>query len=678
MNILHSQSQKNSINSNYSSNDINDTMTLGQLSRTPSVKDLTQLFEDKIAKEKFEISRENEIKAMAKERGATWSGARRCLSKPQITTQSIKDSNDYWTTAENMKRRYIKRPSLKEIYQTSSENLGRAANRLKQSVSNMVERSSLKVNNQNIKKVDVRKEFRNAFLNESDPKKRLKTMWECAFSMSDKMLLKQVNNLYFNQNGKEKIELTKEQKSEILKFVAQMIECGFATNRTLVKYHYLILNLKTDAQNDSKLNADGEALNKAYAKVYAMKPKSYQMLLERCIELGKNAGFKEEELIHSFLFKSYGIDFRKDFLLAGPWMKFGQDSAALINQMEKIFTAKGCPVGKKKAILEFAKQGIEQGVLKDSNMNHLKAQLSMQSLILSGKNDKNPTIKKLATDLELAKTQVLKAKDIVYSIEVNANNSDLDAQFEKIAIGAKKKSLRDQNFIKDFAEDLATITFNTRNSIQPSEFHRQAWTKDNASEIAPNITFAIDTFNRISDFVMDQIVRRGGVDGENERARVYSAFVEIAKELIETHHDYHSAYAIFCGLNNQCVSRLKIKESEKTKKTRENIAQLFDFQKNFKNVRDAYKNCEQNQLSFTQIISTLTKDFTFVSDGNPDHIENKINFDKFGMAKAIHNDAMKIQGKPKCLHYDVIGMKLFYNNLNERDIRSKKLASQMS
>lgn len=519
------------------------------------------------------------------------------------------------------------------------------------------------------KRMGIREEFRKNFLEEKNPAERQKLLVELSLNVTELNLLEQINGLYTDK------AVTNEQKREILKFVDDAFENGIISKETLTSHHYLFFGMKEES---SALKSFIEN----FREKVAHSKKTYTESLKNFIWFGKKANRTEQQQIHRFLLKPYEKEFRKDFLLDGPWMSFGKESSALIDEMEKIFNEEGCSIEQKEVILKFASKAIEQGVLKDKDkatnlMHHVTADNApgLQRIIQKAKE--NPELKDLAERLEKAKPML--RHDIDYKIDESANRTSLAICLESLAQGKILELKRDRNFIKDFASDLATLSSNQFKNVQPSELHGQAWTKTNFAEIGPNLKIAIDSFNQKSSFIADTVLSGNDL---KECYLLYAAFIEVAKQLVDVHHDYNSAQMINSALNNSSLTRLFTDEAWEKKpravqKGEEFLSNLFSTEKNFKNLRDAYQKCEAEGIAYTPVQVLVLSDLTFMDDGNPDTIDGKTNFEKMEMLKNKHTEfknAQEALPEETFLHYDLPHqMQPTYDDEGQKFARSLQL-----
>ena len=177
---------------------------------------------------------------------------------------------------------------------------------------------------------------------------------------------------------------------------------------------------------------------------------------------------------------------------------------------------------------------------------------------------------------------------------------------------------------KDIARQITLIDHELFRKIRPKECLNQSWNKENREQKAPNIFAMINRFNLNSRWVSVQIVKEESL---KKRIKVMEKIIEIADECQEL-HNYNAVFTIISGLGNASVHRLKKTWeglSNKAKDTHERLSQLISRDKNFFNVRNEILVVSPPSIPYIGIYLT---DLTFIEGGNPDLLNNMINFVK--------------------------------------------------
>jgi hypothetical protein len=323
------------------------------------------------------------------------------------------------------------------------------------------------------------------------------------------------------------------------------------------------------------------------------------------------------------------------------------------------------PLEQKKEILEFAKKLIEHNIF---------SKRSMKKIMTIARQANNLELTSLAKEIEDAKPkELVKAQDIKYTVNYSTSQA-LAKEMDKIAKG-KTSILKeeDRKFIKNFAQDLTTIASNTVKSINPSELESKGWSKVNKNELSPNIVYSTESFDQLHGFVVNEILAR---DNPKERDRLYSAFLKIADTLLKKHHNYSSAMAIISALTKPVVERTV---SSKLTEPAEELNEIFSDRQNFKRLRDAMQDNEQKGESYIPHFGIVTRDASFMDDGNPEYVENNINFARMEVAAVLGRNLETVQSsleEKTHLHYD-INSEIFQQSYDMDDDRLYERSSAL-
>ena len=126
--------------------------------------------------------------------------------------------------------------------------------------------------------------------------------------------------------------------------------------------------------------------------------------------------------------------------------------------------------------------------------------------------------------------------------------------------------------------------------------------------------------------------------------------------------NFNGSMAIFMGLNNNCISRLKKSWAlvdPKKMKTLQELEIVFNPQFNYKNYRAILLDSDYNEEASIPVISLIIKDLTFLNDGNPKYLDVfKVNY---GKLKNMHNTIKEFQ-------------RLINGNLNHSENKTDSIA----
>lgn len=374
--------------------------------------------------------------------------------------------------------------------------------------------------------------------------------------------------------------------------------------------------------------------------------------------------------IYKFLLRPDQEKFRKDFLIAGPWMDFVQQTqknkkSGLVHEMKLLYCTtqedEQQAIEQKKVILQFAIALIEHKIFTEEQMKELMniviAENELHSILLSN----------LIKDLQNIKVKHLEhVQDIEYIIE-NKNEMALVEQFEKIARGKMNPS-EQKKFIKDFSISLSVIASNSLKGIHIDEFCNQAWEKH--PEHAPNIAYYIKLFNQLGLFLKNQILSS---EKKNQRLRVHSAVIQLTRQLIED-HNYSFAMPCLGALQDPNITRTLPSLSKENSKAVDEISELFSPFGDFRNLKNAMKSCEEMAIPYTFNLEDDLKKLILVDDGNPSCKDGMINLHRLELcAKILKNitDKQKNLQWRKNLAYDV--EKAMKVDLDDNQIEKRSL-----
>ncbi|XP_071673628.1 rap guanine nucleotide exchange factor 1 isoform X8 [Patagioenas fasciata] len=145
------------------------------------------------------------------------------------------------------------------------------------------------------------------------------------------------------------------------------------------------------------------------------------------------------------------------------------------------------------------------------------------------------------------------------------------------------------------------------------------WAKEQNEEKSPNLTQFTEHFNNMSYWVRSIIMLQ---EKAQDRERLLLKFIKIMKHLRKL-NNFNSYLAILSALDSAPIRRL-----EWQKQTSEGLAEyctLIDSSSSFRAYRAALADVEPPCIPY---LGLILQDLTFVHLGNPDYIDNKVNFSK--------------------------------------------------
>eukprot|EP01112_Ceratiomyxa_fruticulosa_P016097 TRINITY_DN4828_c0_g4_i1.p1 TRINITY_DN4828_c0_g4~~TRINITY_DN4828_c0_g4_i1.p1 ORF type:complete len:1215 (+),score=257.42 TRINITY_DN4828_c0_g4_i1:149-3793(+) len=185
------------------------------------------------------------------------------------------------------------------------------------------------------------------------------------------------------------------------------------------------------------------------------------------------------------------------------------------------------------------------------------------------------------------------------------------------------------------AENMTLLEFELFKSIQPQELLSQSWVKRGKETNSPNVLRFIDHFNKVSRWVVTQVVRYHKL---KDRIYMIKKMIVLAEEFLKI-HNFSGAMEILAGLSNASVSRLKTTWEgldDKYHKSFEELGSLMSSQSSYKLYRERLNRSPPPRLPY---IGVFLSDLVFIDEGNSDYCEDAlVNMEKqFLVASAIRH-----------------------------------------
>uniref|UniRef100_A0A6B2L358 Ras-GEF domain-containing protein n=1 Tax=Arcella intermedia TaxID=1963864 RepID=A0A6B2L358_9EUKA len=168
----------------------------------------------------------------------------------------------------------------------------------------------------------------------------------------------------------------------------------------------------------------------------------------------------------------------------------------------------------------------------------------------------------------------------------------------------------------EIARQLCLYEQHLYKSVHPSEFLNQSWRNNKTN--APNLTKAIEYFNRMTNWVVTQIILK---ENDKERFKMVRKFIKIMI-CASKYNNFSTMREICAAFGSAAVWRLKATWAliEKEKKVYEEYTRIMALlapDKNFKNYREALQTSNPPCLPY---LGQYLTDLTFIEDGNPDYL----------------------------------------------------------
>ena len=182
----------------------------------------------------------------------------------------------------------------------------------------------------------------------------------------------------------------------------------------------------------------------------------------------------------------------------------------------------------------------------------------------------------------------------------------------------------------EIARQISLITQYLYRSIGCQELILAGWTKKDKMEKSPNITKIILRFNKISRWIMEEIL---SYDSSKDRAKVIEIFILVAEELRNL-HNLNDCFAIITTFNHLCIKRLKKTwkyVSQFSKNKQKELAKLCSILKNFENIKNEFLQYKNNISDINELkegcipyLAPYLKDLAFLEEGHKYFNENKL------------------------------------------------------
>eukprot|EP01113_Clastostelium_recurvatum_P023851 TRINITY_DN2845_c0_g1_i3.p1 TRINITY_DN2845_c0_g1~~TRINITY_DN2845_c0_g1_i3.p1 ORF type:complete len:831 (+),score=173.86 TRINITY_DN2845_c0_g1_i3:194-2494(+) len=189
---------------------------------------------------------------------------------------------------------------------------------------------------------------------------------------------------------------------------------------------------------------------------------------------------------------------------------------------------------------------------------------------------------------------------------------------------------------EEIAKQLCLIDFDTYKSIEPVELLNQAWNKPALRFRSPNVMRMITRFNSISFWVSRLLA---GEERVKTRGRIMVKILKMAQVLYKL-GNFNSLLAVLSGLNHSAIYRLKFTMEEVPSSLSSEIQKYNDLFSSDKGYRNYRAHVHRVNPPLVPYLGVYLTDLTFMEDGNPNIVNNLINFKKREM---IYNVIMEIQ-----------------------------------
>jgi len=180
--------------------------------------------------------------------------------------------------------------------------------------------------------------------------------------------------------------------------------------------------------------------------------------------------------------------------------------------------------------------------------------------------------------------------------------------------------------------------------IRPLEFYNQGWNQPNKKALSPNLVDLISNFNRLSNWVISEIVSNTNL---RKRVQVLKHFIAIGYATY-SYKDYETTFMITLSLSHSVISRLSETwaslDGTATKQWN-TISEFTSFKNNYKNYRDYIGRlfASSKTRNVMPYIGLYLKDLTFIEQNENFDGAGAVNFYKMRMVAAVISDIQKAQ-----------------------------------
>jgi len=232
----------------------------------------------------------------------------------------------------------------------------------------------------------------------------------------------------------------------------------------------------------------------------------------------------------------------------------------------------------------------------------------------------------------ISKTSEKRGKDLdkalqdVHHIMLQKNYSPASYPEPKFPIQSDKANLDIFKIpVEEIARQLCLADFKIFEKIKPSEFMNEAWLKN--KENAKNVTDLIKRFNIVTTWTQAAILYQKEL---HRRAEAIGRLLKIAGYL-DKMNNLNSLAALHAGLVATPIIRLKktfARLGSQAKKELDRLNELFQIVRNRTNLRKRTEKMSQPAIPH---LALFLGDLTFISTGNKDTKDGKINFKKYSL-----------------------------------------------
>ena len=225
------------------------------------------------------------------------------------------------------------------------------------------------------------------------------------------------------------------------------------------------------------------------------------------------------------------------------------------------------------------------------------------------------------------------ARQALAAAEAAAHPAELEALRPRLVLEAGE--------VRALAEALTRVDAAQFAQVRPFELFSNAHLD---AARAPGFGRMTLQFNAVTAWVAHAVLAPESSSGE--RGALLGFFVALAKALCDL-NNFHSSYAVLCGLNGSPVARLAKsfrKMPKKARATLEELMELNSHTKNYKRYREHLRGCRPPIVPQMGLIS---RDLFGLEENNADLVERRfVNLEKSRVLEKVAFDVLALQGTP--------------------------------
>lgn len=306
---------------------------------------------------------------------------------------------------------------------------------------------------------------------------------------------------------------------------------------------------------------------------------------------------------------------------------------------------KSCDVRNSKNIKKRSSIKIKEKKYKTSDEKILSNVKDIKNFIISSKRPN----KKL---IDIVKNSIIFYKNINSRLP---SNKDLENSKTKLKKSLSQDNIKNKKAIKpkkyfnvldweekDIGNKLMTISESLLNKVQRKELYKAVFLKKNKNQICPNVMENIEKFNRLSFFIILDIL---SYDNPKDRAKMIEKWIKI-EEYCKNNYNFNDMFAINSALNNYIITGLKITLKEVRQKfanIQKELNKLCDCKGNYKNLREHMANLQKDEY-YLPYLGILLRDLAFYEEKSKYIIKGVlINFEKIEIIQKIMEKFFKFK-----------------------------------